>query len=41
MAFWVQNGITIGGLNVLTLSEDVARCYGAYGWQVLTGQDGS
>ncbi|MDR2632383.1 MAG: transketolase [Treponema sp.] len=37
IVFYDSNGITIDGSTDLAFTEDVARRYEAYGWQVLTG----
>merc|ERR1740121_858284 len=41
IAFWDDNGITIDGHTELSFTEDVAKRYEAYGWQVLTVADGN
>jgi len=37
IAFYDSNNITIDGTTDLSFTEDVAKRYEAYGWQVLTG----
>jgi transketolase len=39
--FWDDNSITIDGPTSLAFSEDVARRYEAYGWNVLSVEDGN
>mmetsp|Transcript_5851 Transcript_5851/g.13063 ORF Transcript_5851/g.13063 Transcript_5851/m.13063 type:complete len:782 (-) Transcript_5851:127-2472(-) len=41
IAFWDDNGITIDGHTELSFTEDVGKRYEAYGWQVLTVEDGN
>jgi len=41
IAFWDDNGITIDGHTELSFTEDVCKRYEAYGWQVLTVEDGN
>jgi len=41
IAFWDDNGITIDGHTELSFTEDVGMRYEAYGWQVLTVEDGN
>jgi len=41
IAFWDDNGITIDGHTELSFTEDVVKRYEAYGWQVLTVEDGN
>jgi len=41
IAFWDDNGITIDGHTELSFTEDVCKRYEAYGWQVLSVEDGN
>mmetsp|Transcript_5919 Transcript_5919/g.12955 ORF Transcript_5919/g.12955 Transcript_5919/m.12955 type:complete len:776 (+) Transcript_5919:79-2406(+) len=41
IAFYDDNGITIDGHTDLSFTEDVGMRYEAYGWQVLTVEDGN
>jgi len=41
IAFWDDNGITIDGHTELSFTENVAMRFEAYGWQVLTVEDGN
>jgi len=41
IAFYDDNNITIDGETELSFTEDVAKRYEAYGWQVLTVVDGN
>jgi len=41
IAFYDDNGITIDGHTELSFTEDVGKRYEAYGWQVLTVEDGN
>jgi len=41
IAFWDDNGITIDGHTELSFTEDVCKRYEAYGWQVLTVENGN
>mmetsp|Transcript_47491 Transcript_47491/g.110719 ORF Transcript_47491/g.110719 Transcript_47491/m.110719 type:complete len:774 (+) Transcript_47491:61-2382(+) len=41
IAFYDDNGITIDGHTDLSFTEDVGKRYEAYGWQVLTVEDGN
>jgi len=41
IAFYDDNGITIDGHTELSFTEDVGMRYEAYGWQVLTVEDGN
>jgi len=41
IAFYDDNGITIDGHTELSFTEDVGLRYQAYGWQVLTVEDGN
>jgi len=41
VAFYDDNGITIDGHTELSFTEDVGKRYEAYGWQVLTVEDGN
>ena len=41
IAFYDDNGITTDGHTELSFTEDVGKRYEAYGWQVLTVEDGS
>jgi transketolase len=41
IAFYDDNGITIDGRTDLSFTEDVGKRFEAYGWQVLTVEDGN
>jgi len=41
IAFYDDNNITIDGHTELSFTEDVGKRYEAYGWQVLTVEDGN
>lgn len=41
ICLWDDNRVTIDGPTALTFSEDVARRFRAYGWQVLRVRDGN
>ncbi|CAK0861271.1 unnamed protein product [Prorocentrum cordatum] len=41
IVFYDDNGITIDGHTELSFTEDVGKRYEAYGWQVLTVEDGN
>lgn len=41
IAFYDDNGITIDGETTLSFTEDVGKRFEAYGWQVLTVEDGN
>jgi len=41
IGFYDDNGITIDGATSLTYSDDVASRFAAYGWHILTVEDGN